>query len=163
MKEYKFLTVFLFLAMESSMPAAWAASGNATGPTAMALGGVVASYSPLLSPSDRNAVAQLFDGKIIDFPADRKISITSESVNCRMSNVDIISRTCNLAFGAQKPSLSGRQASELFATLVAAGVPSEGAAGTIYETITKLDCTIDPNKIRKKDGGGAQCVFETGE
>jgi hypothetical protein len=40
---------------------------------------------------------------------------------------------------------------------------SEGAAGSIVENISKLECTIDPNEIKKKDGVGAECTFETGQ
>jgi hypothetical protein len=40
---------------------------------------------------------------------------------------------------------------------------SEGAAGSIVENISKLECTIDPNEIKKKDGVGAERTFETGQ
>jgi hypothetical protein len=40
---------------------------------------------------------------------------------------------------------------------------AEGAAGSLIESATKLTCTIDPNEIRQKAGGGAQCAFETGQ
>jgi ABC-type amino acid transport substrate-binding protein len=40
---------------------------------------------------------------------------------------------------------------------------SEGAAGSIVENISKLECTIDPNEIKKKDGVGAECTFERGQ
>jgi len=97
------------------------------------------------------------------FPPNRKISVTADSVVCRASNVDITSRTCELAFGAGKRLLKGREANELTATLAAAGVAPEGAAGSIIESVTKLACTIDPNEIRQKAGGGGQCAFETGQ
>jgi hypothetical protein len=29
-------------------------------------------------------------------------------------------------------------------------------------SIRKLDCTLDPNEIKQKAGGGAQCSFDTG-
>jgi hypothetical protein len=48
-------------------------------------------------------------------------------------------------------------------TLITAGASSEGAAGSIVESISKLECTIDPNEIVKKAGGGAECKFETGQ
>jgi hypothetical protein len=40
-------------------------------------------------------------------------------------------------------------AHELYATLVETGAPSDGAAGTIHESISHLLCTIDPNAIRQ--------------
>jgi hypothetical protein len=47
--------------------------------------------------------------------------------------------------------------------MAVAGVPAEGAAGSSIETISKLRCTIDPNEIMQKAGGGADCTFETGQ
>jgi hypothetical protein len=154
------LVVLLMLGAEST---ASAASGRASGPAALALASVVASHSQILASADRRAIARLFAGNPISFPAGRKISITADSIGCRVSNVDIVSRTCELAFGDRKRSLRGREANELFATLAAAGVAPEGAAGSILQKVTKLVCTIDPNEVRDKAGGGAECVFETGQ
>jgi hypothetical protein len=36
-----------------------------------------------------------------------------------------------------------------------------GCKGSITESLSTLECTIDPNEINKKAGGGAQCSFET--
>jgi hypothetical protein len=84
-------------------------------------------------------------------------------VVCRVSNVDITSRSCELNFGAHKRTLTGRDANEVGATMATAGIASEGAAGSSIESISKLRCTIDPNEIMQKAGGGAQCSFETGQ
>jgi hypothetical protein len=141
-----------------------AASGNTSGPAALALAAVVASHSSVLASFDRRAMARLFGGhSAISFPPNRTISVAADSIVCRASNVDITSRTCELAFGAGKRLLKGREANELAATLAAAGVAPEGAAGSIVESVTKLACTIDPTEIRQKAGGGAQCTFETGQ
>jgi hypothetical protein len=59
--------------------------------------------------------------------------------------------------------LKGRRANELNATALEAGVPSEGAAGSIFESFSHLVCTIDPNDIKQKAGGGANCTFDTGK
>jgi hypothetical protein len=162
MKKLTVLAVLLVLGQGGSV--ASAASGNASGPAALALAAVVAAHSSVLASFERRAMARLFGGNSsISFPPNRKISVTADSVACRTSNVDITSRTCELAFGAGKRVLKGREANELFATLAVAGVASEGAAGSIIESVTKLACTIDPNEIRRKEGGGAQCAFETGQ
>ena len=162
MKTQTFLAALFVLGQGvSSAPAA---SGNASGPAALALAGVAASHSSVLASYDRRAMARLFGGNsAINFPPGRKISIAADSVVCRASNVDITSRTCELAFGAGKRLLEGREANELAATLVAAGVAPEGAAGSIVESLTKLACTVDPTEIRQKAGGGALCAFETGQ
>jgi hypothetical protein len=143
---------------------ALAAPGSASGPAALALAGVVAIHSSVLGSFDRRAMARLFGGNSsISFPPNRMISVTADSIVCRASDVDITSRSCDLSFGAGKRSLRGRDANEIFATLAAAGVASEGATGSLIESITKLACTIEPNEIRQKAGGGAKCTFEAGQ
>jgi hypothetical protein len=91
-----------------------------------------------------------------------KIAVTADSVVCRASDVDITARSCRLGFGAKTVTLLGRRAHELGATIAEAGVVSEGAAGTIFESLTHLSCTIDPGMIRQKAGGGADCTFDPG-
>ena len=81
----------------------------------------------------------------------------------RVSNVDITSRSCELNFGVRKRTLTGREANEIFATAAAAGIAAEGAAGSSIESISKLRCTLDPNEIMQKAGGGAECSYETGQ
>jgi hypothetical protein len=162
MRKRTILAVLIVLGQGAST--ASAASRNASGPAALALAGLVASHSSVLASFDRRAMARLFGGKSgISFPPGRKISVTADSIVCRASNVVIIARRCELAFGAGKRFLEGREANELAATLVAAGAAPEGAAGSIVESVTKLVCTIDPTEIRQKTGGGAQCAFETGQ
>ena len=80
---------------------------------------------------------------------------------CKVSNVDLTSRSCELSVKGGKRTLTGREANELYATLALGGVMPEGAAGSMIESITKLACTIDPNMIKQKDGSGAECTFET--
>jgi len=81
-------------------------------------------------------------------------------VVCRVSNVDITSRSCELKFGSRKRTLTGREANEIGATAAAAGIPSQGAAGSSIENVSNLRCTIDPNEIMQKARGGAECSFE---
>ncbi len=158
--------LLLALGLKQSI-AVWpalAAAGNASGPSALALAAVVASHSSVLGSYDRRVMARLFGGHSTSFPSfppNRKISVTADSVKCRASDVDLAARSCELAFKGGKRILTGREANELFATLAAAGVTWEGAAGSIFEAVTKLACTIDPNMVKQKDGGGADCTFET--
>src|SRR6478735_4604263 len=141
-----------------------AAPGSATGPTALALAAVIAQHSPAVRAFDKRVIARLFRGNNrFGFTPNTKISVDADSVVCRVSNVDITSRSCELTFGSRKRTLTGREANEVGATAAAAGVPSEGAAGSSIESISKLRCTIDPNEIMQKAGGGANCTFETGQ
>ena len=132
-----------------------------SGPNALALAGLVALYSPLLSADERETAAALFVGEK-DVRYAKKITITADKIACRVSNVDISARSCELTFNGKKQTVSGRRASEIFATEALAGVPSDGAAGSVFETLSNLNCTLDPKAIRQKDGSGANCSFDPG-
>ena len=141
-----------------------AGPGSAAGPTALALAAVIAQHSPAVRAFDKRVIARLFRGNTrFGFTPNTKISVDADSVVCRVSNVDITQRSCELTFGTRKRTLTGREPNEVGATAAAAGVPSEGAAGSSTESISKLRCTIDPNEIMQKAGGGANCNFETGQ
>jgi hypothetical protein len=152
------------LALTVVQSTALAAPGTASGPSALALAAVIAQHSPAVRAFDKRVIARLFRGNTnFGFTPNTKIPVDADSVICRVSNVDITSRSCELSFGSRKRTLTGREANEIGATAAAAGVPSEGAAGSSIESVSKLRCTIDPNEIMQKAGGGAQCSFETGQ
>lgn len=158
----RFVAVALFVAV--AQQAAVAAPVTATGPTALALATVIAQYSTSVRPYDKSVMLRLFRGNAnFGFPPNTKISITADSIVCRTSNVDIAMRSCDLTFKVGKRSLIGREANEVGATALAAGATSEGAAGSIIESVSKLACSVDPNEIMKKAGGGAVCTFETAQ
>jgi hypothetical protein len=148
------LAVALWLAVA---PAALA--GTATGSAALALAGMVAAHSPKLSPAEKKAVAAFFDGKT-DVPYTGKIKVAADKIVCRTGNVDITARSCDVTFAGETISFRGREANELYATQAMAGVPSDGAAGSIFEGVSKLLCTLDPAAIKDKSGGGAECSYE---
>jgi hypothetical protein len=145
----------------SSAAATHAAPATVTGPNALALAGVVALYSPLLSGDERETAAALFVGEK-DVRYAKKLTITADKIACRVSNVDISARSCELTFRGRKQTVNGRRASEIFATEALAGVPSDGAAGSVFESLSNLSCTLDPKAIKQKDGSGANCTFEPG-
>ncbi len=152
----------LLVLMLAGSPAA-AAPMTVNGPGALALAAVVAPRSPMLGAQDRAILARLFGGHTnFRYPAGRTILVSADKIDCRVSNVDIIDRSCDLTFGTKTRTIRGRDANELFATLAMVGVPSDGAAGTIHEGAIQLLCTIDPDAIRQKDGSGATCKFEAG-
>jgi hypothetical protein len=140
-----------------------AAAGTTSGSSALALAALVANQARSLSVTDRRVIARLFAGQTnFGYPANRTIMVSADKIDCRVSNVDITDRSCELTFTTTTRKLKGRDANELYATLVAAGVASDGAAGTIHESVSHLLCTIDPNAIKQKDGSGAECKFDTG-
>jgi hypothetical protein len=160
------MTRFILLAAFTivGQHAAVAALVTATGPTALALAAVIAQHSPVVRAFDKRIIARLFGGRTnFGFTPNKTISVTADSVVCRTSNVDITARTCDLTFGDRKRALTGREANEVSVTALTAGASPEGAAGSIVESISKLECTIDPNEIMKKAGGGAECKFEVGQ
>jgi hypothetical protein len=149
------------VALLITSPSALAAT--TAGHSALALAALVAERSPQLRPTEKRAMKRLFDGQLqFHLAAGKKISVQADTVVCRVSNVDITARACTLTFGAKKVELKGRKAHELFATVAEVGVPPDGAAGTIYESLSHLSCTIDPSEIKEKAGGGAACKFDPG-
>jgi hypothetical protein len=135
-----------------------ALAASVTGPAALALAGVVAQYAPLPA-ANKHAVAAFFKGDT-NFPYKGKLSVTAEKIVCRTSNVDVTARSCEVTFKTKKQTLGGREANELFATEAMAGIPSDGAAGSNFESLSKLNCTLDPVQLKQKAGGGVECSYE---
>jgi hypothetical protein len=132
-----------------------------SGTTALALAGVIAPLSPILSEAEQKAMAMLFAANA-NIPYKKPIVVTADRIVCRTSNVDITLRSCEVTFGSKVKTVNGPTANEIFATEALAGIASDGAAGSNFESLTKLSCTIDPNAIRQKDGSGADCSFQPG-
>jgi hypothetical protein len=143
--------------------AAPAAATEVSGSSALALAALVAAHSPQIAPGDGAALSALFaDRADPGLAKHRKITVRADAVTCRSSNVDIALHSCDLSFGKTVISPKAGIAHELFATLIEAGVPSDGAAGSNFESLTKLSCTIDPAAVLQKAGGGANCSFTPG-
>jgi hypothetical protein len=158
--QYPLARALAVLAFFSFSTAASAAPVTVTGPAALALAAVVAQYSSLPAYG-KKAMARLLAGDTAFLIAAKtKLSVTAETVVCRTSNVDIMARSCDLTYKTSRKALKGREANELYTTAAIANVPAEGAAGSNIESFSRLNCTIDPQEIRKKTGGGASCSFE---
>ncbi|WP_431201115.1 hypothetical protein ACQ86E_17950 [Bradyrhizobium betae] len=156
------LACALIVGVASSVAAASGpAPGKVSGSTALALAGVIAPLSPNLTGAEKKAVAMLFAANA-DIPYKKPIVLTADRIVCRSGNVDITLRSCEVTFGKKTRTVNGSTANEIFATEALAGVPPDGAAGSNFESLSKLSCTIDPNAIRRKDGSGADCMFQPG-
>lgn len=152
----------LVVATASNITGASAATpAKVSGSTALALAGVIAPLSPDLSGAEKKAVAMLFAANS-DIPYKKPIVVAADRIVSRTGNVDITTRNCEVTFGKKTRTVNGSTANEIFATEALAGVPSDGAAGSNFESLSKLSCTIDPNAIRRKDGSGAECTFQPG-
>jgi len=147
------------LALATTLGISEAAAETIGGSAALALAGVVATASPLLTTAERRAVDELF-AESSDISYKKKIAVTADKIVCRTSNVDITLRSCELTFGKKTKTINGRAANELYSTQAMAGVPPDAAAGTNYESVARLNCTLDPQAIKQKDGSGANCTYE---
>jgi hypothetical protein len=163
MKRLAALALSGAIGLAATVSSASAASATVSGPPALALAAVVASHGSLLGSFDKRAMIRLFDGKSVIIPRVNKITVAADSIVCKMSDVDITARSCDLVFKSHKRTLTGRDANEVYGTLAIAGVFSQGAAASTAESIAKLECIIDPMVIKQKSGGGANCTFETGQ
>ena len=156
------LTCALAAAAASSVTVANGATPTkVSGSTALALAGVIAPLAPDLSAAEKKAMAMLFAANA-DIPYKKAIVVTADRIVCRTGNVDITIRSCDVTFGKKTRTVNGSTANEIFATEALAGIPPDGAAGSNFESLSKLSCTIDPNAIRRKDGSGADCTFQPG-
>ena len=159
MRKLALLVVPLLLAGQS----AGAAPATTSGGAALALAALVGAQSPALTANQKKTPANLLDGHLsFSYPPSQKIDVKADKVTCRASNVDISAHSCELTFGGKTHNISGRVAHELYATLIESGVPSDGAAGSVFESVTDLACTVDPNEVKQKAGGGADCKFTAG-
>jgi hypothetical protein len=145
----------------SAAAASGATPAKVSGSTALALAGVIAPLSPVLSGAEKKALAMLFAANS-DIPYKKPIVVTADKIVCRTGNVDITVRNCEVTFGKKTRTVNGSTANEIFATEALAGIAADGAAGSNFESLSKLSCTIDPNAIRRKDGSGADCAFQPG-
>jgi hypothetical protein len=152
-------TMSTALVLALALGASGASAETISGSAALALAGVVAAASPVLSSAERKAVDELFAGSS-NISYKKKIPVTADKIVCRAGNVDITSRSCELTFGKKTKTINGRAANELYSTEAMAGVPSDGAAGKTFESVAKLNCTLDPQAIKQNDGSGADCTYE---
>jgi hypothetical protein len=155
----KWIALFAFVLAAN---AAAAAEKTVDGSGALVLAALVGNQSKATSPTDRAALARLLAGGLTKFPAEQTIIVGADKIDCKASNVDILDHSCTLTFGTMPRTIAGREAHELYATLIEAGVRPEGAAGTTHATLSGLMCTIDPNAIKQRDGSGADCKFDAG-
>ena len=135
------------------------ASDETSGNGALALAALVGVHSPLLAAADKAVLARLLDGNLA-FASNKTIKVVATSVTCRASDVDIAAHSCVLRFGAASRTLNGRVAHELFATLVENGIASDGAAGSIFEAVGHLACTVNTRAVKERGGGGAGCTYD---
>ena len=158
------LAKYFVLPMLFVSSAAQAASASGDGGAAIILATIVSENSPTVTVQNKALLAKYANGHAgAPHPAGTVITIVADSVTCRASNVDVTTHSCEIKFGATTRALSGRKAHEVYATLIELGVPSEGAAGSIYEALTQLNCVLKTDEIADCAGSGAKCTFNTSQ
>lgn len=138
-----------------------AAQANSTGGhAALSLAEAVGAQSPLLSFFHKFALQQFRNGSTTFGGPTGSFTFTAASIDCGAGDVDITHHYCRLTFGSLPTiQINGAAAQQLFATLIEAGDPSDGTAGTIHEAVTALSCTVDIGQVKAKAGGGATCTY----
>jgi hypothetical protein len=157
MKRAAFLVIPLLLANGTALAAQ--SNGNA----ALAFAAIVGAQSPVLQPSEKKVLARFLAGETnFTLPAGvRRIIVKAGKVTCRLGDVDITEHSCTLTFGAAAKTETGGPAQGLLATMIENGVQADGAAGTIFYSVSPLVCTIDAPAVQSK-GGGALCTYTNG-
>ena len=95
MKHTNFFALAISLLIASI---AAASAATISGSPALALAGVVAAHSPILSPAEKKTVAAIFEGRGAG-PYKDEITVTADKIVCHAGNVDITVRSCEVAFG----------------------------------------------------------------
>jgi hypothetical protein len=149
--------VFIVASLLAANTAALAGSVDQT--AALALAALAAEHSPAVKASDKMLLAKFLNGDTKS-ASKNKITVAANAITCKAGDVDITMHQCDLTFGTKKVTTHGRKVHELYATLAEAGVPSDGAAGSVFEAVSNLNCTIDPDEVRQKGGGGAHCTYD---
>ena len=136
------------------------AYANSTGGhAALSLAEAVGAHSPSLSFAHKMILAQFRAGNTTFASSNAPFTFTAASIDCGAGDVDITHHYCRFTFGSSTIEIDGAPAQQLFATLIEAGDPSDGTAGTIHEAVTALSCTVDVGQVKAKGGGGATCTF----
>ena len=157
MRKTALVAVPLLLAAQSAF------ADQVGGNGALALAALVAENSPAVNAFNKLVMARMLNGNLaFSYPAGQTIVVNADSVVCRASNVDISAHSCQLKFGGVTHSRVGRRAHEIYATIAEIGVFPDGAAGSVFEAVSHLACTIDPNVVKQRAGGGASCTFTPG-
>ena len=156
MKPAACLAIVLLLANGS------ASAAQSNGNAALALAALVGAQSPTLKPSEKRVLARFLKGET-NFtlpPSVRQITVKADKVTCRLSDVDITQHSCTLSFGAAAKTETGGLGQGLLATMIENGVQSDGAAGTIYYSVSPPRSATGSmlTAVQSKGGGGALCT-----
>jgi hypothetical protein len=149
------------LAIPFVFASATAFAAQSSGNGALALAAQIGAEDPSLSAKQKSVLAYFLNSQTnVTLAAGvRSITVKADKISCRMGDVDIGLHDCTLTFGSRTVTKSGAAGQMFLATIQENGVPSDGAAGTIFYNATAVTCTIDAAQVESHDGGGAKCTF----
>lgn len=150
-----FLTVTI---VATATRAAFAAPHVAAASSAISLAALVAAQSPSLSATQKREMLDLLDDTL-PAPSASPVVVRVQRIVCHVGDVNLMARGCALSFGSRSVSLTGASANALIAAMAEANVITNGAAGTVYRSLSSLACTIDFSEIRRMTGGGVNCTY----
>ena len=105
-----------------------AAAAEAMGNGALSLAALVGLRSPAQTAVEKYLLSAYLAGRPkADYSRGKKVVVRANEATCRISNVDITAKSCDLKFGASSVSVLGGQAQALYATMIEVGVPPSGA------------------------------------
>jgi hypothetical protein len=137
-----------------------ALAGAANGNAGLVLAAIVGPKDPSLSTPDKVVLEEFLNESTKAKSKEPVIEVKADEIVCRVSNVAIVTHFCDLTFGNKKVHLAGRQGAELNAVMAWAGVPAEGAAGSVYESVKNFDCKVTVAEVEQNAGGGVTCSYQ---
>jgi hypothetical protein len=153
-------TVKAAVAFVAALLSASAAYANSVdGHAALSLAELVGLRSPLLPAAQKDILFKFMAGNTSFRSSDAPFAATATEIDCTAGDVDITAHRCTLTFGTAAIQLTGAAAHEIYATMIEAGVQSEGTAGSVHESLKGLSCTIDVAAVKQNGGGGAHCDY----
>jgi hypothetical protein len=153
-------TVTTAVALAAALLSASTAYANSVdGHAALSLAELVGLRSPLLPAAQKDILFKFMAGNTSFRSSDAPFAVTATEIDCTAGDVDITAHRCTLSFGAPAIQLSGALAHELYATMIEAGVQSEGTMGHVHESLKDLRCTIDVAAVKQNGGAGAHCDY----
>jgi len=165
----KGLSVFAVAAAGMIVTCAWAGEApriTATGEGAAVLGYLVSRHSPLVSPADRTAISQDFNGAPLD-GKPRTHVVTARSVDCRARAPGFgrAAPRCAIDFGlARLVEFQGPDSLRLYSALGKVGAEDDGGMGHIERRIVDLTCVVNDAEAQGTpatgdDVAGFSCAF----
>lgn len=139
--------------------AAQAAPMTMGGEPALAFAALVGHYSPGLTAAQKHILFRFLGGQTAFASSNATITFQVDEVQCRQGHVELQEHSCRITYGGAVTTLGGEEGAGILAEMIVAGVPGQGAAGSMYVDAQMITCTLDVAELKSPDGGGASCTY----